>query len=279
MRYKAIGVMILTLLALPTLAAAQFPTFNGVISIDTVVAAPGGHFGVPVRLTNNDLEIAGLQIPIQFSSPYLTVDSISYVGSLKPATMASAEQIDNGSDTLSFVYYPSIDTYPIATITASSGVLATIYFTLSASAPDGPIGIDSLYTPASLYWTGVGFSDAAGDLYLPAGFEPGAVVVSIPTAIDDELTDGLPAEFALAQNYPNPFNPVTTIEFSLPRAGHTLLEVYNVLGQRVVTLVDRTLEAGSHQAEFDGANQPSGVYFYRISSPQGTQTKKMLLLK
>ena len=279
MRYKAIGVMVLALLALPGLASAQFPTFGGVISIDTVVAQPGDQFGVAVRLSSNDLEIAGLQIPIDFASPYLTVDSISYVGSLKPAAMAAADHIDNGSDTLSFVYYPNLNTYPVATITATSGVLATIYFSRSAAAPDGVIGLDSLYSPTSLYWTGIGFSDPDGALYLPAAFNPGAVVVSIPTGVDDELTNGLPSEFAMAQNYPNPFNPTTTISFSLPRGGHALLEVYNVLGQRVATLVDRVLEAGNHEVEFDGENQPSGVYFYRLSSPQGTQTKKMMLLK
>ncbi|HOP07756.1 MAG TPA: T9SS type A sorting domain-containing protein [candidate division Zixibacteria bacterium] len=279
MRYKAIGVMILALLTLPGLAMAQFPTFNGVISIDTVVVQAGDHFGVPVRITNNNLEIAGLQIPIQFESSYLTVDSISYVGSLKPTTMSTAEHIDNNSDTLSFVYYPNIDTYPISTITSTSGILATIFFTLSAAAPEGTIGLDSLYTPTSLYWTGVGFSDPDGTMYQPAGFEPGAVIVSLPTAVDDDVVEGLPGEFALSQNYPNPFNPITTIEFSLPRAGHTLLEVYNILGQRVVTLVDANLQAGSHQVEFDGDSQPSGVYFYRITSPEGSQTKKMMLLK
>jgi len=89
----------------------------------------------------------------------------------------------------------------------------------------------------------------------------------------------LPAEFHLAQNYPNPFNPMTTIEFSLPSAGKTKLEVFNILGQTVATLIDQRLAAGIHQVQFDAGNHPSGIYFYRLSHALGTQTRKMVMIK
>jgi hypothetical protein len=101
----------------------------------------------------------------------------------------------------------------------------------------------------------------------------------LPTGVNDGDNSGLPQEFALAQNYPNPFNPITSIEFSLPQAGHVELKVFNVLGQTVSTLVDGFETAGVHRVEFDAGSLPSGIYFYRISHSEGAQTKKMVLVK
>ncbi|MEK7631710.1 MAG: peptidoglycan DD-metalloendopeptidase family protein [Patescibacteria group bacterium] len=89
----------------------------------------------------------------------------------------------------------------------------------------------------------------------------------------------LPTVFALNQNYPNPFNPATTIAYSLPSATHVTLDIYNVLGQRVTTLVDEQQAAGEHTATWDANPFSSGVYFYRIQTEEATETKKMLLLK
>ncbi len=89
----------------------------------------------------------------------------------------------------------------------------------------------------------------------------------------------LPSEYVLSQNYPNPFNPVTTISFSLPVASHVSLEVYNVMGQRVTTVADGFYGAGVHACEWDGSAVASGVYFYRIETPEFIETKKMMLLK
>ena len=92
--------------------------------------------------------------------------------------------------------------------------------------------------------------------------------------------DALPLQFGLAQNYPNPFNPRTTIGFVLPQAQHVTLEVYNLLGQRVVTLVDRPMGAGQHSVGFHAADLASGMYFYRLTGAQsGVQTKTMYLIK
>lgn len=85
--------------------------------------------------------------------------------------------------------------------------------------------------------------------------------------------------FSLAQNYPNPFNPSTTIPFSLNAMHHTTLVVANALGQKVATLVDQTLPAGSYAARFDAAHLPSGVYFYSLQSGPFHAGGKMLLTK
>jgi hypothetical protein len=94
----------------------------------------------------------------------------------------------------------------------------------------------------------------------------------------------LPGRYQLYANYPNPFNPVTTIRYDLPDASQVKLEVYNVLGQRVVTLVDESQEAGHHQvdwnsADSDGRPVSSGIYFYRLTADEYIETKKMMLLK
>ena len=86
-------------------------------------------------------------------------------------------------------------------------------------------------------------------------------------------------EFALHQNYPNPFNPQTTIKFSLPEAQRVNLSVYNMLGQQVLTLVDKELPAGYHTAKWYAGHIASGVYIYRLTSNGKSLTQKMLLMK
>jgi hypothetical protein len=89
----------------------------------------------------------------------------------------------------------------------------------------------------------------------------------------------VPDVFALSQNYPNPFNPTTEISFDLPVASHVELSIFNVLGQKVETLVDGEMEAGSHIVTWNADPYSTGVYFYRISANDFTETKKMLMLK
>ncbi len=89
----------------------------------------------------------------------------------------------------------------------------------------------------------------------------------------------LPRSFALDQNYPNPFNPSTAISFATSSRELVTLEVFNVLGQRVSTLVDQVLPAGRHTIEFNGSPFASGVYLYRLRTDGETLTRKMVLLK
>ncbi len=100
----------------------------------------------------------------------------------------------------------------------------------------------------------------------------------IPTAVVDHPAS-VPSAFALGQNYPNPFNPSTTISFELPSRAQARLDVYNVLGQMVRTLVDADLAAGKHAVEFNALGLASGLYLYRLSAGQHVEVKKMVLLK
>jgi hypothetical protein len=88
-----------------------------------------------------------------------------------------------------------------------------------------------------------------------------------------------PLEFALYQNYPNPFNPLTKIEFAIREPGQVKIEVYNTLGQWIVTLLDKQINRGQHQIEFNGSDLSSGMYFYRIEAGEFQDVKKMILLR
>jgi hypothetical protein len=88
-----------------------------------------------------------------------------------------------------------------------------------------------------------------------------------------------PAAFAVAQNTPNPFNPTTTITFSLAKAGKTTVEVFNVAGQKVDTILNASLSAGAHSVTWNAAKHSAGVYFYTVKSGDFSKTMKMTLLK
>ncbi|MFC1475760.1 thrombospondin type 3 repeat-containing protein [Candidatus Zixiibacteriota bacterium] len=99
-----------------------------------------------------------------------------------------------------------------------------------------------------------------------------------------EFEDAVPADYVLRQNYPNPFNASTLIEFVMQEAGYARLEVYDILGRNVATLVDGYVEAGHSQAVWDGTDTwgrmlGSGIYFYRLTSSGFTEMKKMVLMK
>ena len=93
------------------------------------------------------------------------------------------------------------------------------------------------------------------------------------------VSSEVPSSFLLKQNYPNPFNPTTNINFSLPQSGLVTLKVYDMSGKEVAVLLNEVKSAGSYIVGFSAANLPSGAYFYRLSSGNFTETKKMLLVK
>ena len=89
----------------------------------------------------------------------------------------------------------------------------------------------------------------------------------------------MPGSFSLKQNYPNPFNPVTKIEYTLPEKTKIKLEVFDILGRKISTLVNEEQSDGKHTVKFNGTNLNSGIYIYRLSSPANVLSKKMVLLK
>ena len=119
---------------------------------------------------------------------------------------------------------------------------------------------------------------------IPPDVRSARLVVGDQNFTAEEVASVLPQDYELMQNFPNPFNPYTNIRFGLPYATNVLLEVYNLLGQRVTTLVNGPMDAGTHTViwngiDADGRQVATGVYFYRLTTPDYTDVKKMLLLK
>ena len=85
--------------------------------------------------------------------------------------------------------------------------------------------------------------------------------------------------FELFQNYPNPFNPSTTIKFNLLKSGNTKLSVFDASGREVANLIDGNMSAGVHEISYRPENLTSGVYFYRLTTKDFSDTKRMLLIK
>ena len=95
----------------------------------------------------------------------------------------------------------------------------------------------------------------------------------------DNSAQNIPENYSLKQNFPNPFNPTTTIRYSIPKAVHITIKVYNIIGQLVATLIDEYKQAGNYEIKFNGSNLSSGVYFYRMQAGNFVEAKKLLLVK
>ena len=106
------------------------------------------------------------------------------------------------------------------------------------------------------------------------------VTMFVVSATTDATTEAsVPTEFSLGQNHPNPFNPSTTISYSLPKTAAVTLGIYNVLGQKIATLVNDMRAPGAYTVRWDASALPSGVYFYQLRAGNFFETKKMVLTK
>jgi subtilisin-like proprotein convertase family protein len=146
--------------------------------------------------------------------------------------------------------------------------------------PDGDLG---LLTGEEMSgdWTLTVSDGAGGDTGTLNSWCVNVTYAGYVSAVDP---DGLPTALALRGNYPNPFNPSTTIRFDVPRPGHVQLEIFDVAGRLVRTLVDTRLPAATHDVVWDGRDGrgrgvASGVFYYRLTTADGSATAKMLLLK
>jgi hypothetical protein len=138
------------------------------------------------------------------------------------------------------------------------------------------LSLDATDLAAGVYHANIWIVSNGGEMVIPV-----ELVVNNEVGTDDRQ---IPASYALHQNYPNPFNPVTSIQYALPEAADIRIIVYNVLGQKVATLVDGHKTAGYHHVMWAGTDQlgnavSSGVYLYRIETENFTDVKKLMLLK
>jgi Secretion system C-terminal sorting domain len=111
------------------------------------------------------------------------------------------------------------------------------------------------------------------------GFFDNINVISLISSVEEMPLSSTPSSISLKQNYPNPFNPSTTIEFGIPESQFVILAVYNLLGEQVGLLVNEYLSAGSYKATWDASDLPSGIYIYKLSAGEFSQSNKMILLR
>ena len=127
--------------------------------------------------------------------------------------------------------------------------------------------------------------DQSGFIYV-SGFSKISDIYNKAVTIKYSQTSGIintssniPNKYLLSQNYPNPFNPSTKINFSLPKNSFVTLKVFDLSGKEVANLVNENLSAGSYEADFNASDLTSGIYFYRLTTVDFSETKKMILVK
>jgi hypothetical protein len=148
----------------------------------------------------------------------------------------------------------------------------TLTFTFKYIAPN-TAGFDTLFANGN----SVNFNGEA-DTIDAWNFSADKIVrIYVPIGIENIST--VASDFSLSQNYPNPFNPTTNILFSVSKQSHVTLSIYDASGRLVQVLADGMYNTGKYKAVFDGSLAASGVYFYRLTAGDFTQTKKLVLIK
>jgi hypothetical protein len=295
---KALLLLLAVGLVLPVSAPLQAaPDPQGVadsiwIEATTFGAPPDSVLFVLRLNTDNTLSnrIAGIGLPFLITvsnGALISLDTTvarTFTGSVISAWPLQITNTDTGglNPTVSPVHYS------VGGITFGGGIpagsnllLATFKLNVNGLLLDS-ICIDTLSTPTQpdpLFVT-----EGTAE-YIPRWYSSKFCFITDVKDIKGDMSAALPQNFDLKQNYPNPFNATTQIRFDLPKSSHVKLEIFNVLGQKVKTLVDEELQAGYKQVTWDGKDQrgnlvSTGIYFYRIRAEnQFTDMRKMLLIK
>lgn len=294
-RFHTLAVLV-AFLMVPTLilagASHKFGTAPEAISTDA-----DNQVRVPLIITNQD-HLTGLDIPLQFSEG-VTLLEVDFEDTRVSYFDLKVANINNTERTVVIGLLPQMTPAFKPDLEAGTGVIANLVFRIDdPTVEDITLEVVKLTNPNHdliFVYHDKDDNDAplSGALYRDGFKKGGATAQSINNAqasdriINDPMVvalpvkgEALPSVFELKQNYPNPFNPSTTISWALPKAAHVTISIYNVLGQEVLTLVDKDMVAGNHTTQWDAAaTNASGLYFYRIQADDFSETKKMMMLK
>lgn len=236
---------------------------------------------VPIEL-NNAIAMTALDLPLEFSEG-VTLEEVVFEGTRSEGFDFKWANINNDERTVVIGFIPALDGEK-PDLAPGSGPIANLVFSVNdPSSSDAieitPIELENPNHSLMLVYTEV-IDGSANCLSMTPEF------AGINFALSEVVPEAnlLPEKFALSQNAPNPFNPQTRIGYDLPKATNVRLEIYNVLGQQVNTLVDEFQEAGSKSViwdgrDYSGATVASGIYFYRLDAGDFSDTRKMMMLK
>jgi hypothetical protein len=273
MKHIGIITIFLVLFLFTSVFASEFNTITA-----TKVSPNDVKVTVPLTL-KNVRAMSALDLPLKYSKG-VTLEEVTFEGTRSADFDFKYADIRSDQNTviiglIPMVYGQKKDLEP------GDGVIANLVFRVD----DPTVKTIDLATTTttdpdhSLMFV---FNDADGQMKADS---PELSGLSVALSGKDIGGNGIvPTEFALKQNSPNPFNPTTSIAYDLPKATNVRLDIFNVLGQKVVTLVDGFQNAGTQNIIWDGRDQTgssvaSGIYFYRISASDFSATKKMMMLK
>ncbi len=235
----------------------MFAAINSKLRIENVHGKPGDTILVPLYALGIT-GISGIQILLTFDSERLTlVETHSTTNTQEFVLMR--KNFGNSTVELTLVGH-----HPIV---LDSGAVMELKFVINKNA-SGNI---------PLSFQNVLFVAASSQIIQGVNFENGEIILSFDAVDPDDQK--LARAFALFQNYPNPFNPTTIIQYQIPQSGNVILNIYDILGRKVRTLVNQYQTAGEHSVNFDGRNLSSGIYLYQLKSNAQSITKKLILLK
>lgn len=237
----------------------------------SLVSAENGKVVVSME-ASNAVPLAGIDIPLRYSEG-VTLEKVTFDGTRVEYFDFKAANINHDERTVVIGLLPQFSAEAKADLEVNDnpGTICRLHFTVNDESVS-KIKIEAIETKDPNHTLTYIYRD--GNVVKGVSPEFSGETVSL-TKLGE-----LPQAYALRQNYPNPFNPKCKVAFDMPNGEHARLVVFNVLGQKVNTLVDEYREAGTHIVEFDGASLSSGVYFYRLETQSGyTKTNKMMLLK
>ena len=235
---------------------------------------------VPVTIAN-EADLMALDIPLQFSEG-VTLKEVTFENTVVEHFDAKLFKVDNEANTVVIGLINQLSATPRSTVDAGEGTVANLVFEI-----DDPsiteIRLEDAKETTPYHQMTFVYQRRSNPDQIPLD-QAHPEFGSVSVALAGVASDVLPNAYALEQNYPNPFNPTTELDYSLPAASDVKIEIFNVLGQRVNTLVNQEMPAGYHKVTWygdnaDGAAVASGVYFYRITANNFSQTRKMMLLK
>ena len=273
---------VVALLAIFILVPAVYAMDLGqkdVISFGKATQISDNMYEVPLIL-QNDEDLVAMDIPLQYSAG-VTLTDVTFTGTRVDYFDAKMANIDEANNRviLGLINMVYENKPALSKVVSNDNVIAKLTFRVDDLSLDEftiePFSSQSPSHDLTLIYNDYSDGTPVVTTITPE-FENGAVSLRIGQPI--------PESFSVAQNYPNPFNPSTEISYALPEAGNVNVEIYNILGQQVKTLVNEFQDAGSYTVTWGGDDQTgstvaSGVYFYRVTAGQYKDVKKMVLMK